>query len=185
MVRTKKPAKLSALAKAAPAMAHYFEHGCVVAVDPSIGSQSSQPAISVMINGYLVNVERLNINPNKPYYFRLRDLHSQLQEIVQNPDLLIIENIPPFMMSAGSSFRTGGVVHLHQSVGAILSCWDVKDVLEVSPSSWHAWVKRNVGEDKYKKSDEHDSICLLMTAMEAAKAGKPEIIDTIIEELKV
>jgi hypothetical protein len=138
-----------------------------------------------MVNGYLVNVEKLRINPNKPYYFRLRDLHVQLQELCQNPDLLIIENIPPFMMSAGSSFRTGGVVHLHQAVGAILSCWDVKEVLEVSPSSWHAWVKRQVGEDKYKKSDEHDSIAMLMTAMEAAGAGKPDIIDTIIAELKV
>jgi hypothetical protein len=77
-------------------------------------------------------------------------------------DLLIIEEIPPFMQSAGSSFRSRSVVNLHMSVGAALAVFGHRPVVYVPPSAWHADAKRL--PFTYHKSDDTDACMLLHAA---------------------
>jgi hypothetical protein len=102
--------------------------------------------------------------------------------------LVVVEALPPYMGSAGGGFRNQGTVNLLQSQGAIFCTYEVENLLEVCPASWHRVVVEMLWDKDekpkftpallkpeftrlYKKTDEHDAQALLITAARAA--GSP------------
>jgi hypothetical protein len=163
-----KPAKgVSKLQTAADLHADTLANGRVLAIDPSSGSAGSMPGYAYSVGGVLMEAGTFQIE--------LREVSGRLwafaealrSEFLDKVDLLIIEEIPPFMQSAGSSFRSRSVVNLHMSVGAALAVLGYRPVIYVPPSAWHADVKRLPFD--YKKSDDTDA-CLLLHAT-FARAG--------------
>lgn len=139
-------------------------NGQVLAIDPSSGSANSQPGYAIYKAGQLVDSGLVRIRSGDHISNRLYRLSSSLREDFEVPDLLVTENIPPFMGEGpGAAFATRNVISLHQSVGVVMSIWDVP-VLQVSPRSW-----RSLIPDNYLKSDENDAIMLGWTAIHKAK----------------
>ena len=111
----------------------------------------------------MVDSGLLNIKWGDAVHNRLYRLAKSLREEFEQPDLLITEHLAPFMGEGkGAFFSTRNVISLHQSVGVIVSTWDVP-VLAISPRSWQA-----VAPDNYLKSDENDAIMLGWTALHKA-----------------
>jgi len=138
-------------------------NGTVLAIDPSSGSQHSQPGYAIYKAGQLVDSGLVRIRSGDHISNRLYRLAKSLREDFEEPDLLVTENIPPFMGEGpGAAFATRNVISLHQSVGVIMSVWSVP-VLQVSPRSW-----RSLIPDNYVKSDENDAIMLGWTAIHKA-----------------
>lgn len=138
-------------------------NGMVLAIDPSSGSQNSQPGYAIYKSGQLVDSGLVRIRSGDHISNRLYRLSKSLREDFEQPDLLVTENIPPFMGEGpGAAFATRNVISLHQSVGVVMSVWDVP-VLQVSPRSW-----RSLIPDNYVKSDENDAIMLGWTAIHKA-----------------
>lgn len=163
--RTKKKGKLEGEVIAArPKL-----EGTVLVIDPSSGSELSVPGFALFQNQTLVESGTLEISRTKRSYERLRELALVLGASFGPLDALVVEYIPPFMSSKGQGgFRTQAVVNLHRAVGVIMACTTWKVLLQITPGTWHAWVKRNVGED-YVKSDERDAIAMGMTIFSLAK----------------
>lgn len=152
---------VSKLQTACDLHADVLANGRILAIDPSSGSAGSMPGFAYVVGGSLVEAGTFDIE--------LREVSARLwafaealrRDFSDKVDLLIIEEIPPFMQSAGSSFRSRSVVNLHMSVGAALGVLGFKPVIYVPPSAWHADVKRLPFD--YKKSDDTDA-CMLMHA---------------------
>jgi len=138
-------------------------NGEILAIDPSSGSANSQPGYAIYKAGQLVDSGLVRIRSGDDISNRLYRLARSLREDFSKPDLLVTENIPPFMGEGpGASFATRNVISLHQSVGVVMSIWDVP-VLQVSPRSW-----RSLVPDNYFKTDENDAIMLGWTAIHKA-----------------
>ena len=138
-------------------------NGTILAIDPSSGSANSQPGYALFKSGQLEDSGLVRIRSGDEVHNRLYRLSHSLREDFEQPDLLVTENIPPFMGEGpGAAFATRNVISLHQSVGVIMSIWDVP-VLLVSPRSW-----RSLVPDNYHKSDENDAIMLGWTAIHKA-----------------
>lgn len=136
-----------------------------LAIDPSSGSYSSQPGYALYKEGVLEDSGIVNIHSGDHVANRLYRLRNILQTEFETPDILVIENIPPFMAEkGGSQFATRNVISLHQSIGVVMSIWDVP-VITVSPKSW-----RFLTPDGYKKDDEHDAIMIGWAAIEKARS---------------
>jgi hypothetical protein len=147
-----------------------FEHstallyGTILAIDPSSGSANSQPGYALYSRGKLIDSGLVRIRSGDHISNRLYRLSHSLLEEFEQPDLLVTENIPPFMGDGpGASFATRNVISLHQSIGVIMSVWPVP-VVAVSPRSW-----RSLIPDNYVKSDENDAIMIGWTAIETAR----------------
>lgn len=139
-------------------------HGTILAIDPSSGSANSQPGYAIYKAGRLVDSGLVRIRSGDHISNRLYRLSRSLLEEFEQPDLLVTENIPPFMGDGpGAAFATRNVISLHQSVGVIMSVWPVP-VVAVSPRSW-----RSLVPDNYLKSDENDAIMIGWTAIEIAR----------------
>ena len=137
-----------------------IETGTLLAIDPSSGSEKSQPGYALFKQGKLVDSGLVRIRPGVELSNRLYNLSKSLREDFDQPDLLVTEHLAPFMGEGkGSFFSTRNVISLHQSVGVIMSIWDVP-VLTVSPRSWHA-----LTPDNYLKSDENDAIMIGWTVL--------------------
>lgn len=135
----------------------------MLAIDPSSGSEKSQPGYAIYQAGELVDSGLVRIHYGDHIANRLYRLQKTLKEEFKQPDILVTEHLAPFMGEGkGSFFSTRNVISLHQSVGVIMSVWDVP-VLVVSPRSWHA-----LTPDNYLKSDENDAIMLGWTALHKA-----------------
>lgn len=141
--------------------------GLVLAVDPSIGSQKSMPAFALADKGVILNSGIIELDLKLPHHKRLHALQTELFSIAPSVDVLIIENIPPFMDRGGGGFRTQAVVSLHWAVGAILAAYGDAELIQIAPVTWHGWVNKNC--PGYIKSDEHDALAMLMTAFDTAE----------------
>jgi hypothetical protein len=150
--------KKSAIELSVEKYASILIEGTVLSIDPSIGSRESQPGWALFKKGNLITGGTIKITPGKDVHSRLFDLRQSLMNEFETPDLLITENIPPFM----SSGFTGNLLSLHYSVGVILSVF-LCPVIRVAPVSW----KKEV-EDGYKKTDMNDAIMLGFTVVKRA-----------------
>lgn len=137
--------------------------GTVLVIDPSSGSQGSMPGYTLLTDGKYSESGTLQV-PLGDVSGRLRCLQEALLDNFR-PDGLIIEYIPPFMQSRGSSFRTSGVVNLHRSVGVVLGCFGDRLLLEVAPASWKACAKKGGYPLKVtgEHADEYDSLLITLS----------------------
>lgn len=140
-----------------------LSEGTVLSIDPSSGSEKSQPGYALFKQGKLVDSGLVRLKYGIELSNRLYHLSKSLREDFEKPDILVTEHLAPFMGEGkGAFFSTRNVISLHQSVGVIMSVWDVP-VLTVSPRSWHA-----ITPDNYIKSDENDAIMIGWTALTKA-----------------
>ncbi len=165
MIKKKKSAsKLTALDKSVQENINALISGVILAIDPSSGSAASQPGYALYAGTSLKDSGLVRIRSGDHISNRLHRLSRTLRDEFSKPDLLVTENIPPFMGDGpGAAFATRNVISLHQSVGVIMSVWDVPVVL-VSPRSW-----RSLVPDNYLKSDENDAIMIGWTAVQKAR----------------
>lgn len=143
-------------------------HGYLLSIDPSSGSKQSQPGYAIYRAGQLIDSGFLSIGSGDDISKRLYRLSNCLRTEFERPDVLITENVPPFMAAGtggSSSFATSGVIHLHQSIGVTLSIWDCPKV-RVAPRAWRSHIESLGGV--YKKSDESDAILMGYAAIAAA-----------------
>lgn len=149
--------------------ADIFKTGNILAIDPSSGSYRSQPGYALYVKGKLEDSGIVEIHSGDHISNRLHRLSKALSEEFEKPDILITENIPPFMAGKGDSpFATRNVISLHQSVGVIMSVWDAP-VITVSPRTWRSYIP-----EAYIKDDEHDAIMIGWAALQAVRKGQKE-----------
>lgn len=138
--------------------------GRVLAIDPSSGSEESQPGYALWEGGELKDSGYISIGKGDRISGRLYRLGRSLREDFQAPDVVVTENIPPFMGNgSGGSFGTRAVIHLHQSIGVIMSVWDVP-LVRITPRTWRAMTP-----PMYTKTDEHDAIMLGWVALQTGR----------------
>jgi hypothetical protein len=158
-----------------------LKHGTVMAVDPSIGSQKSMPAFAFAKEGVVLNSGVIELDLKMPHHKRLHHLQTELFSIAAAVDVLIIENIPPFMDRGGGGFRNQAVVSLHWAVGAILAAYGDAELIQIAPVTWHKWTDNHC--KGYVKSDEHDALAMLCTAFCAAELPLQNL-DSVLEVLR-
>ena len=139
--------------------------GTVLAVDPSSGSQSSLPGYALFKEGRLVESGVIELKIGRELPRRLSQLADTLLNEFEEADVLVIEDIPT------RSHGRHGSAHasLLKAVGCILGAAKYKQFVEISPSAWKAYLRRN--EDKfpdYGKSDDWDAIVLGYMAIDVA-----------------
>ena len=169
----------SKLAQKCRSLAHILEGGRVLAVDPSSGSSGSMPGFALFKGATLVESGTMEI--------MLGDIHRRLWSLAaglregfpEEIDLLIIEDLPPFMQTRGSTFRSKGVVNLHMSVGAIYSVFGYAPCIGVPPMAWHADVKKLPFD--YIKNDENDALILAHAVYERAGITSHGLVERIKE----
>jgi Holliday junction resolvasome RuvABC endonuclease subunit len=151
--------------------------GTLLAVDPSSGSKESMPGYSIFKAGQFVDSGVIRLQHRQSLAGRLYDLRESLQGDFKdlNPDVLIIENIPPFIASK-NGFPNKSILSLHKAVGVTVSCFNCP-IVEVAPISWRKYIP-----DGYLKTDESDSIMMALTVLKIA-SGFTEF--PITEELLV
>ena len=152
--------------------------GIILAIDPSSGSHRSQPGYALYKKGKLEDSGIVEIHSGDHISNRLHRLSTALSGEFDEPDILVTENIPPFMAEKGSSpFATRNVISLHQSVGVIMSVWDVP-VITVSPRTWRSYIPEG-----YIKDDEHDAIMIGWSAIQAYRKIENEPLFPIPENM--
>lgn len=130
--------------------------GMLLAVDPSSGSRESQPGFALFSNGVLVEAGTIRVTPGDNIHKRLYELRRSLMEDFSPPNMLITENLPPFMSGGFNK----SVLNLHYSVGVIMSVF-LCPCARVHPRGWRA----HIDESRYIKSDVNDAIMLGYTAI--------------------
>jgi hypothetical protein len=151
--------------------------GRVIVIDPSIGSNSSQPGWSLYINGEYVESGVLQIPVSRDVPARLQELHRQLRELyrLHDPDCLVYEDIAPQryggwkQQSDGSTkYDAAGNANAHASllkaVGATLSVPGPSHFVGLKPTTWKRLVRPG-----YVKSDEADATEIGYVAMLIAR----------------
>lgn len=157
--------KKSKLDKECEKYAGLLEKGKVLAIDPSSGSAKSAPGFAFIEQGILLE-SGTYFMPKGDITGRLYALAEALRKDFSDIDVLIIESLPPYMQSAGSSFKSRSVMNLHMSVGAIYGALGHAITIGVTPSSWHAEARRL--NFTYEKSDENDALILAHTVFKRA-----------------
>lgn len=132
---------------------HKLLHGTVVAIDPSVGSNSSMPGYAVYLSGRLIDSGIFEIHPvTDPLWIRLRKLSHHLRKLYRQfpPDVLVYEEIAP------QRYGGGGNANAHSSlikaVGVVLSISGPEGFVGLMPISWKRLVR-----DTYIKSDSNDA----------------------------
>lgn len=153
--------------KAYEAIARHAEdlvRGCVLSVDPSIGSGKggSNPGWAVYIRGVLQQSGTLTIKPSKEMPFRLKDLAGHIYDLYDtfSPNILIYEDVP----SSGYGRSAISQASLHKAIGAILSVPGPLGFVGIMPISWTKLTRPG-----YVKSDENDAIEIGWICIEEAK----------------
>lgn len=156
MARVKLPPPPSKLDVAAKPALPFLHKGTILSVDPSIGSASSMPGYSLVVDGVMVDSGILSINPRENASKRLAAIQIQLNLLTPNPDVIVIEKIAP-MLSCGGA----GVIQLHWACGVVLATYPNAVPVMVPNQTWKKFL-RDHGIN-YKKSDENDAIVLMLT----------------------
>jgi len=131
--------------------------GTLLAIDPASGG-SSLPGFALFKAGEFVESGVIRLPQSALIATRLQVLAKTLREEFTIPDVLVIEDLPPFMSNRGGDFRTKAVVNLHYSVGVILSAIPTPRIIHCTPRSWQTWAQTHWPE--YRKTDENDAIAL-------------------------
>lgn len=169
----------SKLAKAAEEFHDILTTGKVLAIDPSSGSRNSVPGYCLIDRCEWIESGTIDIPYRKALPQRLKFLADVLTSEFRDIDLLIIEDLPPYMQNAGGSFRTKATINLHRSVGAIFGVLGNVPVIEVAPVSWKAQERKL--PFAYVKGDEADALMLALTTYQHAKITCDGLLERIRE----
>lgn len=129
--------------------------GTVLAIDPSSGSEESQPGYALFKDGILLEYGTVEIGTKRSsggLANRLFMLRSYLMEEFPRPDLVCIERCP-FLYANMAAAR------LQQVMGVVKSCWNVP-AIEVSPASWKKWTHALPEGITYEKRDDLDALTI-------------------------
>ena len=126
--------------------------GTLLAIDPSSGSQSSQPGYAIFKAWQLLDSGIIRIKPRAALSNRLFELADALRQDFDTPDILATEGISIIM--SGSGFAGPGMVSLQRAIGVVQSCFPVP-CLEVAPVTWRKYIPST-----YIKTDENDAIMI-------------------------
>lgn len=165
--------KLTILQKQLAGIEELVIKGKVLAIDPSSGSQKSQPGYSIYEAGVLIDSGTIQVNHKNQLHSRLFYLARCIREQFDTPDILVTENISS-VMNNNAGFMSKNMVPLQRAVGVVQSIFECP-CLEVAPATWRKYIPKD-----YVKSDENDAIMLGWAAIfEAGKNIKQEIIPSI------
>jgi hypothetical protein len=148
-----------------------LRNGRVLSIDPSSGSKSSMPGFAFFNSAQLISCGILEIDYRKPLWYKLGVLGSILRNNFPQVDALLVEQIAPFMSSAGTDFKNKAVVNLHKSIGALFASITPQVCIEVPIPSWKAWIRKKGIEDSYEKTDANDALVLGLVTLEMAGAS--------------
>lgn len=148
--------------------------GKILAIDPSTGSRSSMPGFAWFENGKLIESGEINVDFTDERHEKLYEIARTIREDFSEPDLIIIEYIPPVRYGRGG-MNNISIMALQKSIGAILSARKIKYMLEVPAITW-----RNYKKPDYYKSDVKDAETLGYCAI-----GIAEFINKTDNEKKI
>ena len=134
--------------------------GKLLAIDPSTGSQSSQPGYAWFEAGELKESGEIDVDISGDRNTRLAEISRCLREDFDQPDVLVVEYIPPVTYGSGIRMNKVSLMALQKAIGAIIGARLVDHCIEIPSASWRAWKP-----DNYVKSDEMDAICLGLCAI--------------------
>ncbi len=148
--------------------------GRVLALDPSIGSWSSQPGYAISVAGQEVDSGVIEMPTGATRSRRLYYLRRVLTEqFAEQFDAVIIEDIPTHRFSrkrgGGSYANAKAQVPLHKAVGVIESCFDAP-TLFIAPQTWrmHADAKHLSDKERGEPTDELDARVMLRAVLAIA-----------------
>jgi Holliday junction resolvasome RuvABC endonuclease subunit len=139
--------------------------GFMIVIDPSSGSDESQPGYAMFESGHLIEHGTIEIGTKRSSSLgnRLHMLKCFLEEEFQEPDVIVVERCP-------FNYANSSAAKLQQVMGVVKSIWDVP-VIEVSPASWKKRIPliEQLGLT-YEKSDAMDAVamgvcCLALSGM--------------------
>lgn len=138
--------------------------GCVLSIDPSIGSgkSGSNPGWALYQAGTLESSGVIVLKPGKEIPLRLQQLAGHVYDLYDtySPTILIYEDVP----SSGYGRSAISQASLHKAIGAILSVPGPLGFVGIMPISWTKLTRPG-----YVKSDENDAIEIGWICIEEAK----------------
>lgn len=145
--------------------------GRILALDPSVGSWSSQPGYAIFEAGQLIDSGVIEMpvgatRSRRLYYLR-RILTDQFTEKF---DAVVIEDIPTSRVNrrrgGGVYFDAKAQVPLHKAVGVIESCFDAH-TLFVHPATWRTYATEEHLSMKTRgePTDERDAVVMGQTVL--------------------
>lgn len=137
--------------------------GKILSVDPSTGSASSQPGFAWFDKGQLIESGELPVDPRDERHIRLAEISRTIREDFEQPDLLIVEYIPPVRYGS-KGMNNISLMALQKAIGAIMGARPIPYMLEIPAVTW-----KNYKPKDYKKSDEHDSVAMGICAITVAR----------------
>lgn len=145
------------------AAAHELQAGIILAVDPSIGSQSSMPGWAVYSKGLYQESGIIEINCTASTPFRLQYLNYSIRKLIAKwqPDVMVYEAITDVPYKG---FSARGHAPLQKALGAILSISGPSKYVGMLAVSWKKMVR-----DTYVKGDEADAVELGWVAIQEAR----------------
>lgn len=173
---------MSKIEEAIAPLVNKILNGTVLAIDPSSGSKESMPGYAIFRNGEFVDSGVIRLQWKQALAGRLFDLREALQKDFECPDVLVVENIPPFIggkQGGGHYNASNSILSLHKAVGVTVSCFDCP-LVQVAPISWRKRIPEN-----YKKTDECDAIMMALTVLKIASGSKEfPITDVLLAKLR-
>lgn len=140
-----------------------LQEGIILAIDPSIGSQGSQPGWAVYQAGELQGSGTIEIDPTASTPARLQRLNHGVRQLMKqwNPDVMVYENITDVPYKG---FSARGHAPLMKALGAILSISGPDKYVGMLAASW-----RRCARPEYQKGDEADAIEIGWVAVTEAR----------------
>lgn len=132
-----------------------LQQGIVVAIDPSIGSNSSMPGWAVYKAGELLGSGTFALDLNKGRPQRLQQLAHFLRKLYAtwNPDVLVYEEVPSQRYGGGNNFGNAKAhASLLNALGVVLSISGPDYYVGLQPISW-----KKCARPTYVKSDQADA----------------------------
>lgn len=149
--------KLTDALKGDEEMAELLREGDVLALDPSIGSRSSQLGYATYTAGELQDAGVIEMEDGMTVEDRLAWIAGILTTEFTPVDVLVIEDIPPsFNPKSGRPTRwiTANWKKLHEAAGACIASAKADKRVRVHPSTWKKYARG------YQKSDVADAVLI-------------------------
>ncbi len=154
-------------------LANLILTGKLLIIDPSTGSQSSLPGYAIYEKGHLLESGVIEVDLADSRSQKLYEISRTVREDFEEPDILVIEYIPPVTYKGG--MNSNAVMALQKAIGAILAARPFKNVIEIPAIVWKSYK-----HPEYIKTDEHDAIAIGRCAIGVAR----EVITNLTEEAK-
>lgn len=140
--------------------------GTLLAIDPSSGSQNSQPGYAIFQAGSFVDGGVIDLKVGSALNSRLFALGKTLREEFRCPDILVTEKIPPI---GQNGFHANSMMSLQKSIGTVISSFECP-LVEVAPNTWRKHIPTT-----YVKRDDNDALMMAYTVLVCAQelAGEP------------